>query len=146
MANYSYDEPCDILTGKNHSATPYHKLNDFWDLYNGVPFNLTVNVCGFLVRMKWKQTSLQKEIDVGLFSQINANISFWKYIVIIYIRNQNKKTWGNKATYMYIWYKSYLDFWIKKKKMNRNQYTGTRKTLFILLSNPFVMYVIVTMK
>ena len=49
MANYSYDEPCDILTGKNHSATPYHKLNDFWDLYNGVPFNLTVNVCGFLI-------------------------------------------------------------------------------------------------
>lgn len=48
-SNYSFDVPCDALTSFNHSRTPYAKLNTFWDLYNGVPFNLTVNVIGFLV-------------------------------------------------------------------------------------------------
>lgn len=49
MSNNSYDAPCDVLTGRNHSLTPYGRLNDFWDLYDGVPFNLTVNVLVFLV-------------------------------------------------------------------------------------------------
>ncbi|XP_063427762.1 calcium permeable stress-gated cation channel 1-like isoform X1 [Mytilus trossulus] len=48
MSNDSFELPCDVLTGTNHS-TPYGRLNDFWDLYNGVPFNLTVNVAGFLI-------------------------------------------------------------------------------------------------
>ena len=52
MSNNSYtylDQPCDVLTGRTNGTTPYNKLNDFWDLYNGVPFNLSVNVIGFIV-------------------------------------------------------------------------------------------------